>query len=84
MAHPALRQAIIAVKPEYFSLSEREQERYRATMPAVDRFKRDQRLLVALFHIQIDSKEALNAAFDAFSPAQYLLYNRTVLAITDC
>jgi hypothetical protein len=73
------RRTIIRVKPEYFSWPPDVQERYRVNMPDEDNFRIRQTVLKALFHIQADTKERLEAACDVFDEAQYLLFNSTLL-----
>ena len=69
------------VKPEYFSWPPDVQERYRVRMPDADDFRIRQAVFKALFHIQADTKERMDAAFDSFDEAQYLLCNSTLLPI---
>lgn len=76
-----LRRAIIRVKPEYFAWPPDVQERYRVTMPDDDDFRIRQAVLKALFDIQVNTRERLHAACDAFNDAQYLLFNSTLLPI---
>lgn len=77
----ALRRALIRVKPEYFSWPTEAQERYRVHMPEDDAFRIEQTVLNLLFHIQVDTKAQLRAAFDSFTHAQYLLFNSTMLPL---
>jgi hypothetical protein len=77
----ALRRALIRVKPEYFSWPTEAQERYRVHMPEDDAFRIEQTVLNLLFDLQVDTKAQLRAAFDSFTPAQYLRFNSTMLPL---
>ncbi len=78
----ALRRAIIRVKSAYFSWPPEVQERYRARIPDQDDFRIRQALLQALFHIQVQTQEDMEAALDAFDEEQFLLLNSTILPLT--
>jgi hypothetical protein len=78
----ALRHAIIGVKPEYYSWPTEAQERYRVSIPDEDSFRINQALLKALFDIQADTQEAVDAAFKSFDDEQSVLFSSTVLPIT--
>lgn len=77
----ALRRAIIAANPDYFSWPAEAQERYRVNLPDEDDFRIRQTLLKALFDIRVDTKAQMDAAFDDFSLEQYLLFNSAILPL---
>jgi hypothetical protein len=79
---PALKRALMRVKPEYFSWTIDAQKQYRVAMPDVDMFRIRQALLKTLFSISIKTEEELNKVFDAFHDEQYLLFNSALLPLT--
>lgn len=77
----AVRRAIIAVRPDYFSWSAEVRERYRATMPESDRRRIRRSLLNDLFGIKLDSEDAIDQALEDFDAAQYLRLNSALLCM---
>lgn len=77
-----IKRAIMSVKPEYFSWSVEAQERYRVSMPKADRFHFEQKLLKALFNIQVKTEKEMERAFNTFNDEQYLLFNSSILSLT--
>ncbi len=77
----ALKQAIVQVKPEYFSWSPAERENYHVNRPTEDTFCLQQILLKELFDIWVKTEEELDIAMDAFSDEQQLVFNRAALPI---
>ena len=76
-----LRRAIIRVKPEYFSWPLDAQEHYRVSIPDEDDFRIRRAVLQGLFGSRVKTKQMMRAALDAFTEAQYLLYNSTLLPL---
>jgi hypothetical protein len=76
-----LRRALIRVQPEYFSWPLDVQERYRVSIPDEDDFRIRQAVLKTLFDIHVKTEKNLVAATEAFTFAQYLLYNSTLLPL---
>ncbi len=74
-----LRQAVIRVKPDYFSLPEVERDAYRLHLTSEDDFRIRQTLLNGLFGITVNTPEELDAALETFDDNQYLLLNSTQL-----
>ena len=79
---PTLRQALVRVKPDYFSWSQQEQERYRVAIPKADAFRLNQYLFQRLFGITVHSDPDLTAAWDQLSDPQLDLLNEHRLPIT--
>ncbi len=78
---PALRRAVMQVRPEFFRWSPQVQERYGAAMPEEDRARLDRALLAQLFGRRPRSaKRALSA--DRLSPEDQNLWNETILPLT--
>lgn len=75
----AFRRAMIAVKPDYFSLAPAAQERYRLAMPKEDYVRVQQMVLKSLFDIQVDTKQKLDAVLKSFGHEHYLIFNRAML-----
>jgi len=75
----AFRDAILQVKPDYFSWDQSQQEIYRVKMPDEDYFKIKQSLLLNLFHISVKTQNELEKAIENFSPDQYNQLNSTIL-----
>jgi hypothetical protein len=78
---PALRRAVMTVRPEYFGWPPQVQERYGAALPADDRARFDQALLRELFGRKPRSPTAAARATDRLSPEEQNLYNETVLPL---
>ncbi len=78
----ALRQAIMYVKPEYFSWSQTKREQYHISKPAKERFCLQQILLKELFNIQISTEEELDTARDAFNDEHQFIFNKAILPIS--
>jgi hypothetical protein len=76
-----VRRALIRVKPEYFSWSPANQERYRMTMSKHDRFRLEQTVLKSLFDIAVKTQEELETALTSFTDLQYLQLNSTLLLV---
>jgi len=74
-----LRQAVIRLKPDYFSLPEIERDAYRLHLTSEDDFRIRQTLLNGLFGIAVNTPEELDAALETFDDSQYLLLNSTLL-----
>ncbi len=79
---PVLRQAIIRVKPAYFSWSQEEQERYRVALPEEDDFRINQHLFRKLFNITIQTDEQLTAAWENLSHPELDIINEHRLPLT--
>ncbi|HET8552769.1 MAG TPA: hypothetical protein VFM97_09890 [Gammaproteobacteria bacterium] len=77
----AVRRAIISVRPDYFSWSAVERERYRATMSDDDGWRIRRSLLHDLFGIHADSETTLEQALDQFDDEQYLRLNSALLQL---
>ena len=71
----ALRRALMRVKPEYFSWSLADQEKYRVSMPEDDNFRIRQTILRSLFRIKVRTPKDINAALALFETWQYTLLN---------
>lgn len=75
--HPALRQALMRVNPEYFAWPLEAQERYRVSMPEQDERHIHQALRKALFGLDTKPDEAL----PHFSDKENLMFNRAILPV---
>ncbi len=69
------------VKPEYFSWSKEEQERYGVKLPDSDSFRIKQALYKALFSAVVTTEDALEIASNDFSNEEYFLFNSTILPL---
>jgi hypothetical protein len=79
---PALRRALVRVKPAYVAWSDDEKERYHVAKPAEDLFRIKQHLLQDLFALHVRDQAELDDVLDQFDEAQYLRLNRALLRIT--
>lgn len=79
---PELRQAVMRVRPDYYALSEEEQELYRAGISSKDSRRIRQSLLKSLLNIDVSSLEEMDAIFEDFSFEHHTLINKTILPIT--
>ena len=77
----ALRQAIMRVKPEYFSWAETKREEYHVNKPDEETFCLQQILLKELFGIQVNTEEELDIARDTFNDEQQFIFNKATLPI---
>lgn len=79
---PALRRALMRVRPEYFAWSVADQERYAVTMPAEDREHFAEALMAELFGRTFSSREEADAAVDDLPLADLERWNQVVLPFT--
>ena len=78
---PELRQAVMRVRPDYYALSEKEQELYRAGISSKDSRRIRQSLLKSLLNINVSSLEEMDDVFEDFSFEHHTLINKTILPI---
>jgi hypothetical protein len=78
----ALKQAIIRVKPDYYSWPTEERERYGVNIPDEEEFQIKKLLLKSLFQIKVNNENELKEVLDDFSEDQYLLLNCSLLPLT--
>ena len=79
---PELRQAVMRARPDYYTLSEAEQEYYRARISAKDTKRIRQSLLKSLLNIEVNRSEETDAIVDDLSFAHLTLINQHILPIT--
>ncbi len=79
---PALRRALVKVRPEYFGWSPTEQERYGVAIPEEDYERLCQALLQELWNRKIRSPKAAARAASRLPLAEQHRWNETVLPLT--
>jgi hypothetical protein len=79
---PTLRRAIMRVRPDLFSRSHEERERYGVRIPIQDDVLLDKILLRELFGIIVKTRDEASAAHDDLTGTQNDLLNATVLPLT--
>ncbi len=80
-SNAALRQALMRVKPEYFSWSQEEQEHYGLNIPDNDDFRIRQSLYKTLFDIEAPTQEALDSLSHDFGDDEDFLFNNAILPL---
>lgn len=78
---PALRRAVMKVRPEFFGWSPEAQERYGAAIPEEDRARLDQALLSGLFGRKARSTNAAARALERLSPEEQNIWNEAILPL---
>jgi hypothetical protein len=76
---PALRRALIKVRPEYFQWSPDRQERYAVTTPEADAVMLNVALIKELFGHTASSRDAGVACVDSLSRAELAVWNEVLL-----
>jgi hypothetical protein len=79
---PTLRRAIMRVRPDFFSRSREERERYGVRIPERDNLRLDRIFLKELFGIIVTTDNQALAAHDELTGTQNDLLNATVLPLT--
>lgn len=79
---PALRRAMMKVRPEYFAWPPERQERYGVALPASDRKPLEIALMRELFGYASTSAERDAAPGDRLSPEELNRWNETLLPLT--
>jgi len=79
--NPILKRALIKVSPDYFSLDEKKQIKYRMNISDDDRFKIEQYLFNKLFDISVGTEDELSNAFHELTEAQTTQFNATILPL---
>ena len=74
-----LRRAIIATNPEYFSWTEKEQEKYRGQRKWEDDFIFFRIIFKELFDFKAETQEELDEYYDELSIKDNLILNQTIL-----
>lgn len=79
--HPALRRALMRVRPDYFAWSTAERERWHVAMPEDEEIAIERAVLAELFGVRAATREALREARDALDEAQVNLANAVLLPV---
>ena len=79
--HPALRRALMRVRPEWFGWSAAERERWHVAMPEDEELAIERAVLAALFGVEAGSPQALEEARRDLDDAQTNLANAVILLI---
>lgn len=78
---PALRRAVMKVRPEFFGWSPEAQERYGAAIPEEDRARLDQALLAETFGRKARSAKAAVRAAERLSLEEQNIWNEAILPL---
>ena len=79
--HPALRRALMRVRPEYFAWSTAERERWHVAMPEDEELAIERAVLSELFGVRAATREALREAREDLDDAQANLANAVLLPV---
>ena len=79
--HPALRRALMRVRPEWFGWSAAERERWHMAMPDDEELAIERAVLSELFGVRAATREALREAREDLDDAQTNLVNAVILPI---